>query len=73
MIHCEKSGLNIRTSVQGEIKETVRKGQTCSLLGFVNGIQKDGFQWVLAEHNGVRGYAQFDSSVIWIETERREI
>ena len=73
MIHCEKSGLNIRTSVQGEIKETVRKGQTCSLLGFVNGIQKDGFQWVLAEHNGVRGYAQFDSSVIWIETERGKI
>ena len=67
VIHCEKSGLNIRTAVQGTIMETVRKGQTCSLLGFVNEIQADGFQWILAEHNGVRGYAQFDSSVLWIE------
>ena len=71
-IHCEKSGLNIRTAVQGDVMDTVKKGETCSLLGFVDGIQSDGYQWILAEHKGVRGYAQFDSSVLWIE-ERKEI
>ena len=69
VIHCELSGLNIRTAIRGEILTTVKRGEVCKLLGFVDGIQSDGYQWVFADHNGIKGYAQLDTSVLWIEEE----
>lgn len=66
-VHCQLSGMHIRESVMGTIKSTVRKGDTCKLLGFVDGIQADGYQWMTVSYRGVSGYAQFDSRVLWIE------
>lgn len=66
-VHCQLSGMHVRESVMGTIKSTVRKGDTCKLLGFVDGIQADGYQWMMVSYRGVSGYAQFDSRVLWIE------
>lgn len=66
-IHCVNSGMNIRTDIRGDIKHTVRKGETCELLQFIDGIQSDGYQWVMTRYNGICGYSQLDTNVCWIE------
>ena len=67
VIHCQSSGLNIRKSIRGEIVHTIRRGETCELLEFIDGIQADGYQWVKVRSGNIHGYAQFDSHVLWIE------
>ena len=37
---------------------------------FIDGIQSDGYQWVKARFKDVVGFAQFDSSVLWIELKK---
>ena len=66
-VHCEKSGMHIRSRVGGEIMHTVKRGDVCDLLGFIDGIQKDGYQWAYVKSSNVSGYAQIDSAVLWIE------
>jgi len=46
----------------GTILEILPKGNTeCIITGFVEGLQKDGYQWVKVKHDDVEGYAQWDS------------
>lgn len=67
VIHCEYSGVHIRDGIRGTVKHTVQKGDTLNLLGFVDGIQSDGYQWAMSEKDGIKGYSQFDSAVLWID------
>lgn len=66
-IHCATCGMNIRDAVRGNVMHTVKKGEQCELLGFIDGIQSDGYQWVYTRSGGIKGYSQFDSAAYWIE------
>lgn len=72
-IHCEKTGMNVRDSVRGEVLVTIKKHDTCEILSFIEGIQADGYQWVLVRYNGVVGYAQLDTAVVWIGMEGEKV
>ena len=69
-IHCLKEGLNIRKGIRGQIISTAKKGEDVELVEFIDGIQSDGYQWVKARFKDVVGFAQFDSSVLWIELKK---
>ena len=66
-IHCATYGMNIRDAVRGNVMHTVKKGEQCELLGFIDGIQSDGYQWVYTRSGNIKGYSQFDSAAYWIE------
>ncbi|MEA4876035.1 phosphodiester glycosidase family protein [Anaerorhabdus sp.] len=65
-INIKSIGLNIRDKVMGNKVAFVSVGGECDLLGFIDGIQKDGYQWVIVLYNGKECFAQYDSKVYWI-------
>ena len=75
-------GVNIRKTLSFNSKNvasgtklgTVKKGDGDTkekspivVKGFIDGIQKDGYQWVLVEYKGQAGYCQYDSKCYTIE------
>lgn len=70
VIHCQNSGMNIRKTIRGEIITAIRKGGTCELIKFVNGIQSDGYQWAIVKKDNVVGYSQIDTHVLWVELKK---
>lgn len=69
-------GLRVRKTLSftngrasGEILATIPIGGTAKLIRFLPGIKPDGYQWVEAEYNGIRGYCQYDSRCYWIKEE----
>ena len=69
-------GLRVRKTLSftkgrasGEILATIPIGGTAKLIRFLSGIKPDGYQWVEAEYNGIRGYCQYDSRCYWIKEE----
>lgn len=67
VIHLVYSGMNIRNAIRGEIISTAKKGEKVNLIRFIDDIQSDGYQWAVVEYNRLTGYAQLDTSVMWIE------
>lgn len=69
----EKLGLNLRESLTfknkkptGKILTTMKKGSSCVILSFIEGIQPDGYQWARADYNGLIGYCQIDTAVYFL-------
>ena len=67
-------GLRVRKTLSftngrasGEILATIPIGGTAKLTRFLPGIKPDGYQWIEAEYNGIRGYCQYDSHCYWIK------
>ena len=47
----------------GKILAKVPKGNKEAIItGMIEGIQKDGYQWVSVDWNGIVGFAQWDSA-----------
>lgn len=65
-VHCELSGMHIRECIGGTIMRTVRQGEDAELLGFVDGIQSDGYQWIMTKSGDVKGFSQLDTAVLWV-------
>ena len=51
--------------IDGDPLVTVK--DECELLGFLDGIQADGYQWIRTRKGQYEGYSQFDSNVYWIQ------
>ena len=50
----------------GKLLAIIPKGNKEAIItGFIEGIQKDGYQWVSVDYNGILGYCQWDSQ--WFE------
>lgn len=50
------------TKPNGQILATVPKGNKDMIItGFIDGIQKDGYQWVSVKYKDIEGYCQWDS------------
>ncbi len=60
-------GLNIRDSIQGNILGFIAPGKSVELVDFVEGIQRDGYQWVKVLFGSTEAYAQYDSRCYSIE------
>ena len=68
-INCVKGAQNIRETLSfsgkkpnGKVLKTVPKGtKDIIITGFVDGIQKDGYQWVKVKYGDIEGYCQWDS------------
>ena len=71
-VHCEKNALNIRDGIRGKVISTARRGEDVELVGFIDGIQSDGYQWVKCRYKNYVGYAQFDSNVLWVKLKESE-
>lgn len=66
-------GVRVRASLNfngktptGKVLTLAKPGQAVKILGFVAGIQPDGYQWIKSEFNGAVGYSQYDSKCYWI-------
>ncbi len=47
----------------------IKPNDKCKIISFLEGLQKDGYQWVKVDYNGILGYAQYDSKCYWIKGE----
>lgn len=57
-------GKNNKTNAK--LLAVIPKGNGEAIItGFVSGIQKDGYQWISVNYNGIEGYCQWDSQ--WFE------
>ena len=43
-------------------------GDEMEVLGFIPGIQKDGYQWIRVRYKGIEGYSQLDSACYYLYT-----
>ncbi|MEG0165943.1 N-acetylmuramoyl-L-alanine amidase [Anaerorhabdus sp.] len=73
-INVDSVGLRIRESLSfkngkptGKVIGFIPVGAKAKLIEFVNGIQKDGYQWAKVEYQGITGYSQYDSMCYWID------
>lgn len=60
-------GLNIRKEPLGQKVGFLKVGEKARLIDFVDGIQKDGYQWVKILYNNSICYVQYDSKCYWID------
>lgn len=58
---------NAKNKSSGKILATVKVGQQAEVLDFIDGIQKDGYQWVKVKFGDIVGYAQYDSMCYWLD------
>lgn len=50
----------------GKLLAVIPKGnRDAVIMSFIDGLQKDGYQWVKVDYNGIIGYCQWDSQ--WFE------
>lgn len=60
------SAARLRESVvNGRIKTTVQNGSEIKIIEFLKSVQSDGYQWCYGVYNGVYGYFQYDTAVMY--------
>lgn len=59
------SAARLRSSIRGSILKTVPNYNDIQIIEFINGKQSDGYQWCYGEHNGTKGYFQYDPKVMY--------
>ena len=70
---CQDYPMHIRENVvSGKVLTTVGKGKSCELLGFVDNIQSDGYQWIITRLGNIVGYSQLDTNSYWIKLYEKE-
>lgn len=65
----ESLSFNSKKKANGKILKFISSGQKIQVIGFVNGIQKDGYQWMKVKSGDIVGYSQYDSMCYWLESE----
>lgn len=59
------SAARLRSSIRGTILTTVPNYNDIEIIEFINGKQSNGYQWCYNEYNGIRGYFQYDPTVMY--------